>query len=179
MIGEVKPDNARKTVVNFKAEALTEEKMNSEVKMEYLIGQMLPKAGLVILAGPPKSGKSNLITDLCFKLCKNWNPLEDKNPFLGHLIRERGDVLYLALEDSDDTMTIKIQKMKVEKQKPKRTYTRESVPLYWKGFGRIYCCMESFYPSSKTGCDRHSSKDKTIIHNKVCKCIRSGLSLSF
>ena len=63
-IGEVKPDNARKTVVNFKAEALTEEKMNSEVKMEYLIGQILPKAGLVILAGPPKSGKSNLITQL-------------------------------------------------------------------------------------------------------------------
>ena len=150
-IGEVKPDNARKTVVNFKAEALTEEKMNSEVKMEYLIGQILPKAGLVILAGPPKSGKSNLITDLCFKLCKKWNPLGlDKNPFLGTPIKERGDVLYLALEDSDDTMTIKIQKMKVEKQKPKPDiYTGNQCPCIGKGLEESIVAWKASTPAAK------------------------------
>ena len=125
--------------------------MNSEVKMEYLIGQMLPKAGLVILAGPPKSGKSNLITDLCFKLCKNWNPLGlDKNPFLGHPIQERGDVLYLALEDSDDTMTIKIQKMKVEKQKPKPDiYTGNQCPCIGKGLEESIVAWKASTPAAK------------------------------
>ena len=125
--------------------------MNSEVKMEYLIGQMLPKAGLVILAGPPKSGKSNLITDLCFKLCKNWNPLGlDKNPFLGHPIQERGDVLYLALEDSDDTMTIKIQKMKNEKQKPKPDiYTGNQCPCIGKGLEESIVAWKASTPAAK------------------------------
>lgn len=68
--------------------------------LSYVVKDFLPQ-GLVVLASPPKYGKSWLVLDLCLSVTGG-------RPFLGHET-EKSSALYLALEDSQNRLQNRIK----------------------------------------------------------------------
>jgi hypothetical protein len=64
---------------------------NTDIKLEWMVNELLIKGGISIFAGPPKSGKSTLVR----QLAKSISQGED---FLGRRA-EKGKVAYLAFEE--------------------------------------------------------------------------------
>src|SRR5262245_25661203 len=56
----------------------------------YLIKGVIPRAGLAVIWGPPKCGKSFLTFDLTMHIALGW-------PYRGRRVQQ-GPVIYLALE---------------------------------------------------------------------------------
>ena len=79
------------------------EKMTIE-PIQFLIEDILPESGLIILSGSPKIGKTNLMTYL--SLC-----LAEGLPVFGSIpIPKRNNVLFLALEENDQRMNFRIER---------------------------------------------------------------------
>ncbi|MBC8305767.1 MAG: AAA family ATPase [Pelagibacterales bacterium] len=95
----------RKTIISFKASAMTEADFHKKVERSYLVSPLICDVGLYVLAGKPKGGKSRILKDLAYKV---QNKTDDK--WIGHAV-EKGDVLLLALEDNADSMNIDIKEM--------------------------------------------------------------------
>lgn len=62
---------------------------------KFIVKDMIPSIGLGVFAGASKAGKSLFTTQLCNSVAGNCDL------FLGHEIETHGEVLYLALEDSE------------------------------------------------------------------------------
>ena len=62
---------------------------------EQVVAELLP-AGMTLLAGPSKAGKSFLVYEMCVAVASGA-------PFLGFPTRQ-GTVLYLAFEDNEDRL---------------------------------------------------------------------------
>lgn len=73
----------------------------------FIVKDILPSVGLTIIAGPSKAGKSLLTTQLLNSVAGNCDS------FLGHRIETHGEVLYLALEDSEARLKERFVKQKL------------------------------------------------------------------
>lgn len=73
----------------------------------FIIKDLIPGKGLVIVAGPAKAGKSLLITQLLNAVSGNCSE------FLGYEVTLKGSVLYLALEDSESRLKERFQKQRL------------------------------------------------------------------
>lgn len=74
---------------------------------KFIIKDLLPTQGLVIVAGPAKAGKSLLITQLLDSVTGN------SSTFLGAEVSTYGTVLYLALEDTEPRLKERFTKQKL------------------------------------------------------------------
>src|SRR5690242_7549256 len=72
-------------------------------EIEFLIEEMLIKAGLGLLAGKPKAGKSTLARVLAFAVARG-------TLFLGYPTRQ-GNVLYYALEEKESEVRRHFEEM--------------------------------------------------------------------
>mgnify|MGYP000808441531 FL=1 len=81
------------------ARALQEEHLPP---IRWIVSNMIPQ-GLTLLASPPKYGKSWWVLDLCLSVCAG-----DK--FMGHYTEKSG-CLYLALEDSENRLQDRINRL--------------------------------------------------------------------
>ena len=97
--------NDRKTIISFKAAAMTEADFHKKVERSYLVSPIICDVGLYVLAGKPKGGKSRILKDLAYKVQN-----KELGTWIGHTVEE-GDVLLLALEDNADSMNIDIKEM--------------------------------------------------------------------
>lgn len=70
--------------------------------IRWIVSDMIPQ-GLTLLASPPKYGKSWWVLDLCLSVCGG-----DK--FMGHYTEKSG-CLYLALEDSENRLQDRINRL--------------------------------------------------------------------
>ena len=70
--------------------------------IRWIVANMIPQ-GLTLLASPPKYGKSWWVLDLCLSVCAG-----DK--FMGHYTEKSG-CLYLALEDSENRLQDRINRL--------------------------------------------------------------------
>lgn len=70
--------------------------------IRWIVSDMIPQ-GLTLLASPPKYGKSWWVLDLCLSVCAG-----DK--FMGHYTEKSG-CLYLALEDSENRLQDRINRL--------------------------------------------------------------------
>ena len=70
--------------------------------IRWIVSDMIPQ-GLTLLASPPKYGKSWWVLDLCLSVCAG-----DK--FMGHHTEKSG-CLYLALEDSENRLQDRINRL--------------------------------------------------------------------
>lgn len=127
-IGEVPKEgssNDRKTIVDFKAMAMSAEAFLRKVVRTYLVPQMICDIGLYIIAGRPKQGKSYLMRHLSFAVQNGLS-------WLGHQVMQ-GDVLLLALEDNEDSMNLNIKDMQMQNLKKPTTFV-EQCPTLERGF---------------------------------------------
>ena len=76
----------------------------SRPECEWVVQGMIPKPGFVILAGPPKSGKSYLAIQLALAIAKGQE-------FLGHPT-EKHTVLYLQFDTSELVWRDRLQKLR-------------------------------------------------------------------
>jgi hypothetical protein len=129
-IGSVKEEtNTRKTIIDFYDNAVSAAQLKKKIERRYLVGEILPERGLVNICGRPKGGKSNLTLDLAYAL-------QNAHSFLGIPTGIDGvgyDVLLLALEDDEDSITLKIQEMKVEDFIRPTIYAKQECPCIGKG----------------------------------------------
>lgn len=85
--------------------------MNKEYPpITFIVKDLLPSTGLTIIAGSSKTGKSLLTTQLLNSVSGN------EETFLGHEIQNHGEVLYLALEDSEQRLKERFLKQKMESE---------------------------------------------------------------
>ena len=127
-VGEVPKEGTeddRKTVIDFRAKAMTEDDFHREVERSYLASPLICDVGLYILAGRPKQGKSRLVKDLAYKV-------QNGGTWLGHSVSQ-GDVLLLSLEDNADSMNIDIKQMGLQ-NKIKPTTFVDQCPSLERGF---------------------------------------------
>ena len=73
----------------------------------FIVKNLIPSIGLCILAGPSKGGKSLLITQMLNAVSGGCNT------FIGFDVVNNGDVLYLALEDSEQRLKERFQKQNI------------------------------------------------------------------
>jgi RecA-family ATPase len=92
-----------KKIVDFFSNRMLDYEFKMEIKREFLINSIIPKEGLGILAGRPKSMKSFLTLDLAYSVQNQGSD------FLNQGSIDHGDVLLLALEDNKDSMALRIQ----------------------------------------------------------------------
>jgi hypothetical protein len=104
-IGKVPDESKSKKIIDFFSNRMTDLEFKQEVKREFLVNSIIPNEGLAILAGRPKSMKSFMILDLAYKI-QNGTKLEKR--FLNQGEEKSGDVLLLALEDSKESMALRI-----------------------------------------------------------------------
>ena len=95
----------RKTIISFKAKAMTEADFHKKVERSYLVAPLICDVGLYVLAGKPKGGKSRILKDLAYKVQN-----KGLGKWIGHEI-SNGDVLLLSLEDNEDSMNLDIKDM--------------------------------------------------------------------
>jgi hypothetical protein len=90
----------------FKKTSITDAELLQKkiTPLEFIVPDLLPATGLAVLGGAPKMGKSLLMTDLGLAIASGGR-------FLNALDVRAGNVLYLALEDTERTMQAKIIKM--------------------------------------------------------------------
>ena len=77
-----------------------------------ILPDLIPE-GITILAGKPKIGKSWLALDVCVAVADRLFVLGDKQPV-------QGDVLYLALEDSQRRLKTRMGKIRGREPWPER-----------------------------------------------------------
>ena len=118
--------NDRKTIISFKAAAMTEADFHKKVERSYLVSPIICEVGLYVLAGKPKGGKSRILKDLAYKV---QNP--DLGTWIGHTVAY-GDALLLALEDNSDSMNIDIKEMGYQHKKKPTTFV-EIAPTLDRG----------------------------------------------
>lgn len=70
-------------------------------EIEWLIPGLVPKTGNIVLAAPPKTGKTNLALQLAFAVCSG-------GAFLGKRAN-RGNVLYLYVDSDEDLFVDRIR----------------------------------------------------------------------
>lgn len=95
--------------------ALNDLMLQPDKKIEYIVPGRIP-VGLTLIAGAPKIGKSLFSIHLCYSVAMGGKVLDRK-------VKEKGDVLLLALEDSD--------------QRIKDRFRLVSGQANWKGSSRI------------------------------------------
>jgi hypothetical protein len=130
-IGKVSEESKSKKIIDFFSNRMTDFDFRQEVKREFIVSPIIPNEGLAILAGRPKSMKSFMILDLAYKI-QNGTKVEKR--FLNQGEEKSGDVLLLALEDSKDSMALRIQGMKNTRLKHPTTYVGHQCPQLDKGF---------------------------------------------
>lgn len=82
--------------------------MNTEYPpTKFIVKDIMPSVGLSIVAGPSKAGKSLFTIQLLNSVAGNCDS------FLGHEIEAHGEVLYLALEDSESRIKERLVKQKL------------------------------------------------------------------
>ena len=129
-IGKVKIQEEKTTskkIVDFFSNRMLDYEFSRKVKIEYLINSIMPKEGLGILAGRPKSMKSFLTLDLAYSIQNQGSS------FLNQGSIDYGDVLLLALEDNKDTMAQRIQGMNFTNQLHPTTFVDFNCPLLSQG----------------------------------------------
>jgi AAA domain len=72
--------------------------------LTFFLPGLIPAEGVTLLASKPKAGKSWLALDLCIGATADRYVLGDRKP-------AQGDVLYLALEDSDRRLQRRLRKL--------------------------------------------------------------------
>ncbi|MEI7636104.1 MAG: AAA family ATPase [Syntrophus sp. (in: bacteria)] len=72
--------------------------------VDYIVDGLLPATGLAVIGGKPKDGKTIMMTDLSLAMSGGGR-------FLGTFEVSQGEVLYLALEDTERRMKDRIKKM--------------------------------------------------------------------
>src|SRR5262245_11674371 len=72
--------------------------------LTFFLPGLIPAEGVTLLASKPKAGKSWLALDLCLGATADRYVLGDRKP-------AQGDVLYLALEDSDRRLQRRLRKL--------------------------------------------------------------------
>jgi hypothetical protein len=72
--------------------------------MAFVLPGLIPAEGVTLIASKPKTGKSWLALDLCIAVAGDRH-------VLGNLKPAQGDVLYLALEDSDRRLQHRVKKL--------------------------------------------------------------------
>src|SRR3712207_5876754 len=80
--------------------------------LRWIVPELIPE-GLTLLAGPPKIGKSWLCLDLALAVA-------GYGQFLDEVEVETGDVLYLALDDTQRRLQERIRRLLGEKPVPER-----------------------------------------------------------
>ncbi|WP_440928707.1 AAA family ATPase [Candidatus Pelagibacter sp.] len=129
-IGKVNSDEEKKDtkkIVDFFSNRMLDYEFKMEIKREFLINPIIPKEGLGILAGRPKSMKSFLTLDLAYSVQNR------ESNFLNQGLIDHGDVLLLALEDNKDSMALRIQGMKYADKIHPTTFVDFNFPLLTKG----------------------------------------------
>ena len=130
-IGKVPDEGKSKKVIDFFSNRMLDMEFKQEVKREFLVNSIIPNEGLAILAGRPKSMKSFMILDLAYKI---QNGTITGKRFLNQGQEKKGDVLLLALEDSKDSMALRIQGMKNTILNHPTTYVGYQCPQLDNGF---------------------------------------------
>ncbi|WP_440678096.1 AAA family ATPase [Candidatus Pelagibacter sp. HIMB1611] len=129
-IGKVNSDEEKKDtkkIVDFFSNRMLGYEFKMEIKREFLINPIIPKEGLGILAGRPKSMKSFLTLDLAYSV------QNQESNFLNQGLIDHGDVLLLALEDNKDSMALRIQGMKYADKIHPTTFVDFNCPLLTQG----------------------------------------------
>ena len=128
LIGDVPSEgDDRKTIIDFKEEAMTEEDFKSTEQLKFLVSPFLQSEGLIILAGRPKSMKSFMGIDLAYSVVNGTH-------FLGSFLTDQGDVLLLSLEDGKLSHKGRIEAMGLLEAKKPTTFTQHTCPCLGKGF---------------------------------------------
>lgn len=70
----------------------------------FVVENLIPSSGLILLAGAPKTGKSWFVLQMLLSICFN------KIVFIGHRIIRSCKCLYLSLEDSESRIKARIKK---------------------------------------------------------------------
>jgi RecA-family ATPase len=120
-------ENDRKTIIDFEANAMTEDAFQKEVERSFLVDGLICDVGLYVFAGKPKQGKSRAMKDLAYKV-------RNGGAWFGHTIPETGDVLLLALEDNEDSMNLDIKAMGLQNAPKPTTYVDTKCPSLERGF---------------------------------------------
>ena len=113
----------------FSAQALMAEQLP---ELCYLVEGFLPQ-GLVLLASPPKYGKSWLALQLCLAVSRG-------EPFLG-MPTKQATCLYLALEDGRQRLQKRLRRLAGEEGGSRTLYFETAAPTIADG---LVCYLESF-----------------------------------
>jgi len=116
-----------KKIVDFFSNRMLDYEFAMEIKREFLVNSIIPKEGLGILAGRPKSMKSFLTLDLAYSVQNQGSE------FLNQGSINYGDVLLLALEDNKDSMALRIQGMNYKNKTHPTTFVDFNCPLLTQG----------------------------------------------
>ena len=123
---EKTPEIKTKRVVDFVANAMTDDDFTKNIELKFLVEGIVPDRGVFVLAGRPKSMKSFMALDLAYAI---QNPGTN---FLGIPVLH-GDVLLLALEDNEVSMNKRVKDMgNVRKAKP-TTFILKNCPRIGEG----------------------------------------------
>ena len=147
-IGEIPDqgsDKDRKTIIDFVDKGMKAADWEREVVRTYIVNDIICDVGLYVVAGKPKQGKSYLVRDLAFKV-QNQNEL-DNFKWLGQTVH-KGDVLLLALEDSEDSMNLHSKDMNLKNKKKPTTFV-EQCPTLERGFIESVELWHSKVPNPK------------------------------
>ena len=129
-IGKVNTQEEKTTskkIVDFFSNRMLDYEFTKEIKREFLVNSIIPREGLGILAGRPKSMKSFLTLDLAYSVQNQGSD------FLNQGSINHGDVLLLALEDNKDSMALRIQGMNYKNKIHPTTFVDFNCPLLNQG----------------------------------------------
>ena len=127
-----------KSIVDFNDKAIDmDDLMQREIPpLINAVNPILPE-GFGAIAGRPKAMKSFTMLDVAYAV-------QNGTPFLNHTTTQ-GDVLYIALEDSERRIKDRVKKLGLEKLKHPKILLQNDVPFLGYGFEE---CLENWIKDS-------------------------------
>ncbi len=127
---------------------------------QFIVKDLIPGKGLVILAGPAKAGKSLLITQLLNAVTGNTST------FLGAEVSTNGTVLYLALEDTEPRLKERFLKQKMSPNE------RFRISITWSVDEKAIKDLDAYL-------NEHPEVILVVIDTKAKICQEQGIQMSY
>ena len=145
---------------NFITDALTIMKTDYP-PTKFIVKDLLPCIGFTVFAGASKAGKSLLITQLLNSVAGQCDF------FLGHEVETHGEVLYLALEDSESRL-----KERFIKQKLPAENSNFKIAFNWSKDEKAISDLDKYL-------DTHPDTILVVIDTKGKICKEQGTQVSY